>query len=236
MDTPLLQCRACKNPLRGEDVNEALGIARCSHCHAVLDLRRGSAPAEEGVRKRPVVALPERFEVGNDRGMGLRISWRWFKWSLIPAVFFCVVWDGFLVFWYATAFASADTPLMMILFPLGHLAVGIGITYSTLAGFLNTTELTVNSTNLRIKHGPLPWWGNRLIPSAELKQVFCREVTHRNKNGVSYSYTVHIQRTNGTEQKILSGLAQVDQAVFIEQQLEQHLRITDVAVVGEVAR
>jgi hypothetical protein len=236
MDISQLQCRACKNPLRETDINETLGIARCSRCHAVLDLRRGESPPDGGGCKRPVVALPERFEVGNDRGTGLRITWRWFERSVIYAAFWCVAWDGFLVVWYNKVLTAHDPALAMILLPIAHVAVGVGLTYSALAGFLNKTVVTANSTEVRIKHGPMPWSGNQTIPAVEIQQVFCREVTRGQKHGISYSYNVHILGQNGTERTLLSGLAQVEQAVFIEQQLERYLRITDGAVLGEVER
>jgi hypothetical protein len=39
---------------------------------------------------------------------------------------------------------------------------------------------------------------------------------------------------DGTKLKLLSSLQDLDQALFVEQQIEQHLRIADERVPGEV--
>ena len=48
--------------------------------------------------------------------------------------------------WYGIAFA-ADTPLIAKLFPLLHVAMGIGLTYFTLAGLVNRTTVEVIESN-----------------------------------------------------------------------------------------
>ena len=72
------------------------------------------------------IGLPDKMEIVR-RSNGIEIVRRWFGPQVIFMTLFAVAWDVFLVFWYSMAGGSGN--LMMLLFPLIHVAVGIGITY-----------------------------------------------------------------------------------------------------------
>jgi hypothetical protein len=117
------------------------------------------------------------------------------------------------------------------------LAVGVGLTYFTLAGFLNQTTIEVDTFRLSIRHGPLPWFGNCTLPAAEIGQLYCQERTRRQNNGgSSTTYSVSAVTKGGRQVKLVSTLEDQDQALFIEQQIEQYLGIEDRPVGGELAR
>ena len=89
---------------------------------------------------------PERFRQERS-GTRTTIAWRWFGFQFLFLALFCVVWDAFLVLWYTMA-TGPTMPLMMKLFPLLHVAAGIGLTYYTLAGFLNRTSVEIMPTRM----------------------------------------------------------------------------------------
>jgi hypothetical protein len=95
---------------------------------------------------------------------------------------------------------------------------------------VNRTRIAVENGVLSVRHGPLPWPGNRTIAVAELAQLFCEEVIG---NKGSRSYRVSALLKSGRKTQVLRGLGQADQALFIEQALERRLGITDVPVAGE---
>lgn len=84
----------------------------------------------------------------------------------------------------------------MKVFPIGTAAVGVGLTYFTLAGLMKTTRVRVNSGRLSVSHGPLPWAGNREFDAGDIAQLFCKEKTNRGENGSQSTYEVWIVRTN----------------------------------------
>jgi hypothetical protein len=207
--------------------------------------RPGYVPAVG--RRRAEVPLPKGLSVqreepagigfGEAAGRGkLVILRRWFSPKYVFLLFFCVVWDGFLLFWYSIVFSQGGEgpAVIMGLFPLLHVAVGVGLTYSTLAGFLNTTTLTVEDDLLRVRHRPVPWIGNRDLRVADLKQLYVREHVSRSRNGTSTTYRVHAVLDGGNDLKLLSGLEDASQALYVEQQIERHLGIVDEAVGGEM--
>jgi hypothetical protein len=71
----------------------------------------------------------------------LFISRSWFSPAILYLTFFCIFWDGFMIVWFSIAFANEQYG--MALFGSIHGLVGIGLTYSTIAGYVNKTYITV---------------------------------------------------------------------------------------------
>lgn len=232
-------------------------VAKCASCDAVFafedQVRRDGAGSMPTALSKAPVALPEGWElVEQDAapfgGVGyrepaigtrgsLRIRWRWFRLRHLGMLGFATVWCSFLVFWYATAVSmDGGAPWIMFVFPLLHVAVGIGMLYAALAGLLNRTTLTVANGALAIAHSPLPWRGARRLDAGEIKQLYCIEEQKRTKNGASTSYTVKLQRRSGDEIALVKDLDDRSQALFIEHKVEHALGIEDVPVVGELAK
>jgi len=231
-----LNCHACAKPIPAEDVNIKMAIAKCAACNAVFSFadKLGVGARETAIAQRPVVPEPKGVTV-EDLGSELLITRSWFTPAVFFLVFFCVVWDGFLIFWYSMAFTQDDVPWIMILFPTLHLAVGVGLTYFVICCFLNRTRIQVSMGQLTVRHGPLPWPGNYTLNSADIDQLYCQSKFHRGKHGGRYTYQVQAILHDGTKQKLVSGLNDPDQAIFIEQRLEDHLRIDDRRVAGEMS-
>ncbi len=239
MELVPLHCPVCGSTIPGENVDLDLAIARCPTCRSVYDLMGRKAPprapADPVPAPRPKVALPSKFEV-DDRGYdGMRVSWRWFSPKHIGALVFCIAWDSFLLFWYGIAL-TADAPWIMIVFPIAHVAVGVGMTYATLAGFVNRTDVEVSRARLSIRHGPIPWLGNLDVSGRELTQLYSTEEINRGKNGTTTTYTLNAIDRSGVKRKLLKGLTEIEQVLWLEQALERHLGIEDRPVEGELAR
>lgn len=225
-----IHCPSCQTPTPADDVNLDTGLAKCRACHAVFRFGE-DVPS---VRERPVVMQPRSVEVLREGG-ALVFTHRWFTLAALFLTVFTLFWDGFLVFWYAIAL-QPGTPLMMKVFPLIHVAAGLGITYYTLCCYVNRTTLTLDRGHLSVRHGPLPWPGNVDMGTSEIRQLYCEEKINRGKNGVTFTYTLHALLRNGTRKKLLSGIDSPEVPLFMEQQLEQWMKLRDEPVRGELAR
>jgi len=198
------------------------------------DWLTGMPELESSPVKTSILPVPDGVQVKED-GKCLRIVRRWFSWKIIPMAFFCMIWDSFLVFWYGTAF-SMRAPWIMIVFPLLHLAVGIGLTYSTLAGFFNRTYLEVTPVDLAVWHDPLPWMGEVTLPIGDVKQLYSKQSIHQGRNGgTTFTYDLYAITGNGKTRKLLSGLDNPDIPLFFERRVEDWLHITNRPVAGELA-
>lgn len=257
-----INCPSCRAPIPATDVNLERMVAKCVACNQVFDFS-GQLPAATGPgkqRRRPAVGLPARMKIlVDERGPSgatliyrreastargdFVIERRWFE----PAkhlflLFFCVVWDGFLVTWYTGLLAAgthtqgASGPgIIFFLFPLIHVSVGIGLTYSVIAGFFNRTQIGIRGDDFFVHHGPIPWRGNRTFPARSVTQLFCQEKISNGKNGVSRTYALSALVDGGERLPLVSGLTEIEQALFLEQALEERLGIVDVAVAGELS-
>jgi hypothetical protein len=234
-------CPSCGSTLRDQDMSVQTLSARCPACHALVDLR-GSVPAPapaaadygaQAVAREPIpVPLPGGVHV-EERGRDLTIVRRWFSWVYIFLLFFCVMWNGMLVFFYSVIFAAGG-PLVVKLFPLLHVAAGVFITYFTIAGFLNRTTFRVERDHLTVRHGPVPWRGNLDVSTMMLEQLFCTEQVSRGRNGTTVRYGVEAVLKDGRHLKLATGLDAREQALFIEQAIEKHLGIQDRRVRSEM--
>ncbi|MBW2736727.1 MAG: hypothetical protein JRH20_30440 [Deltaproteobacteria bacterium] len=232
--------------------------AHCEPCNVVFgfseQLGAESAPTAEPARPAPraIAALPEAITVervtaeshddGPYRGSSgqhterLIIRRRWFLPTHIVLMLFSFLWCGFLVVWYMKAGSHGHTPWYIYAFPVAHIAVGVSLMYSSLAGFLNTTEIVVTTDALSIGHAPLPWRGNKRLAVATIRQIYCSKHEASGRQGATTTtFRVHALLTNGKKARLLSGLPELDQALYIEAQIEDHLGIVNEPVAGEVS-
>jgi hypothetical protein len=187
-------------------------------------------PVSNGEPLEPIVPKPRGIKVDDD-GYRLRIRRRWFGPQYIFLLFFCIAWDAFLVFWYSMAF-QVDAPWIMVVFPIAHVAVGVGLTYFVLAGLLNTTTITADPQELMVRHRPIPWRGNVKYAASQIRQLYVKR-DKAEVNG-SKTFSLYALLLNRKAVKLLSGLLEPSQGQFIEQEIERHLGIAPEAVKGEV--
>ncbi len=207
----LFSCKACNAALQKDDIDFQTGIASCSHCQAVMSFAkemgldpRPAPPAAPPVQPaRPWAAKPRSIQVSNT-AMALEFTRRWFNGTFIFLLFFCIFWDGFLIFWYTMRpNTGSGMDLIFFLFPLIHVAVGVALTYYTLAGFVNRTKIRVDDNQLSIRHEPLPWRGTKSLAIREIKQLYCeRKITHT-KNGTSITYPLNAMLKSAENQQLL---------------------------------
>jgi hypothetical protein len=188
-------------------------------------------PTDQEPLKAPI---PDHITMEHTPG-GLTFTYNWFSAGYIFLAMFALFWDGFLVFWYSIAF-SQGAPWIMFVFPLIHVSVGVGLTYTALAGFYNRTIVTVGMGKFSIQHTPLPWPGNRMIPATDLIQLYSEERVTRSNNGTRITYQLSAISTQNKKIKLLSGLNSPDEARYLEHAIEEQLGIKDRPVEGEMAR
>lgn len=238
-----LQCKSCGAAMRGTDFDRRLGVVVCSHCGAIFDLTkrtdRSAFTGELGPVSdapppdRAPVALPERFSVDRVGDRSLVVRWRWFQPTALFLLAFAVAWDAFLVFWYGMALTGPDTPWLMVVFPLAHVAVGVAITYTSLASLLNQTRLVCTKGVLKVRHGPLPWYPQPTLPVRDLEQLYVQREVKHSKNGTTVKWHLRAVTRAHTGQPVVKGLDTLQQALWLEQELEDMLDIRDRPVAGE---
>lgn len=226
-----IKCPECELKLSADDVNIDIMVAKCTSCNNVFSF----ATQIDDYQEPSLYKSDKPLSVPKPNGINIKVNGdqlfirrKWFSPMLIFMALFCVFWDGFLLIWYGIALSGGS--LGMILFPLLHVAVGIFLTYSTIAGFLNTTTIAADSYELSVTHAPMPWRTPKKIKSSVLRQIYCSE-----KRGNKGSITYNVNAISGNEHiKLLSNLTNLEQALYIEQEIEKHLGIKNRAVRGGI--
>ncbi|QDU31519.1 hypothetical protein ETAA8_66780 [Anatilimnocola aggregata] len=234
-----LTCPDCHQHISAADVNLKLGIGKCLACDAVFSvLDQVGSPLQMSRRNMPVA--PPKHYVVDDFGPDLAIRWRWYTHAIWILVFFAIFWDGFLLVWYSMAFghmAGANRwewgNLIFLLFPLLHVAVGVGITYACLCCFVNRTEIKLAGGELAVWHGPLPSFGKRRVPTMDVRQLFCTERFQRSKHGGSYVYTLSVLLQNGERLVLIDNIREPQETLYLERALEERLKLVDERVPGD---
>ena len=232
-----IHCPDCGAEIPAADVNVQTGLAKCAACGSVFDLSqrlRAESFSQTADSELELVPRPPRMRVDEFGGRDFSIRWRWFTPMYFGLLFFCIAWDSFLIFWYAMALRMKHVPWLMVVFPIAHLAVGIGMTYAVLAGFLNSTTIWTGGGELFVRHGPVSWGGNQRLYIGDIAQLFCERQLNRNNNTrTSESFAVQVVMKDGRRVKLAS-CNSGGEARFLEQTIEQRLGIPNVRVAGEL--
>lgn len=226
-----IYCPTCGAPVGVEQVNVQALVATCQPCKAIFSFA-DQVPREPAAPSRPAIPRPDSIQVSG-QGNVLTLTRRWFNLGAIPLTIFCLFWDGFLMVWYTAALLSPHPNIIMLVFPVFHVAVGVFLTYTCLSMYVNSTVLTMTRQDVSIKHGPLKWPGNRTIPLNDVDQFYSEEI--RGSKG-SRSYNLSVLLKSGAKERLLTGLSDAQSALFFEQQLEQWFGISDRPVEGELQR
>lgn len=197
-------------------------------------------PPEPGApppRVREAVPLPSGIRVAEKPGGGWTIERRWFGPSAIVALVFAVFWiwgARHVALWLGT-WRGPFPYSVFRLFPLVHLAIGVGVGYGALAYLLNTTRVEADRAHVSVRHGPLPWKrGVDLSPGA-IAQIYCVPRLRRSGDETpSTVYDIRARLRDGRTENLLTGLLSCEQALYVEQEMEWRLGIEDRPVLGEV--
>ncbi len=157
--------------------------------------------------------IPEGLDLINGE-YGTIIRRVWLSWRIAPIALFAVFWDGFLFFWYSKALAQSDPEFMALFFPIGHVAVGIGLTYYVLASLFNRTDIVISLSGIKVCSGPVPWFGNRDVRREDITDFIVRE---RSGGRGRRTYAIMYADYSKKERKLISSIPESDQAEFIAQ-------------------
>jgi hypothetical protein len=182
------------------------------------------------------MAVPQDFSVQSS-GDRLAISWKApGHWLLAVAGLFALVCSSCLLACFTVGGGE---------FRWGCVVAAVGIVlsaYLALAGLLDRMVVTVSRSGLEAAHGPLPVPLGRLFPvrrrvridPACLERVYVRETQLAGTEREGGDYDVHAQVADAGDTILLSRLS-AEEALYLEQQIEQFLGIEDRSVKGEWA-
>ena len=222
-------CPACQAQATAADINIAAMTAVCRACGEVF--RLPDLGAIDTAPTRPVEAERPRVVVVEDTlGGGVRLSWGWWRWSYLFLVFFAIAWDGFLVFWYAMAVfgpgpGHSAFSWFAILFPICHVAVGVGLTYFLIAAMLNRTTVELDQSLLTTRVGPVPWLGNRALARERIHRLKVARSETQNRGVSSISYRLLAEMDPDGQVSLTNRFQDREHALYVARTLAALLRV-----------
>ena len=155
-------------------------VAKCRQCSKSFGFGDGfkNAPPSHPI------ARPKKVNV-QKTGSSLQLSYRWFTgWAFVITII-TILWNIYVVFSISSradifhytdgklTFNSLQGLFPIIIFP--HVWIGLFLIYYTLALYINKSAITASFNQLKIRHTPLPWWGNYTIQRADIKQIYTKK-------------------------------------------------------------
>jgi hypothetical protein len=110
-------------------------------------------------------------------------------------------------------------------------AIGaVGFSYYALAKLFNRTIIKAGRERLYVRQTPLPWFGVLDLPISGIQNLYAvyHVIRHnrRSIHGVNITYGVRAVLKDGWRREIVGKLREADDALYLQQKLEQHLAIT----------
>jgi hypothetical protein len=257
----LSRCHRCESTdleLRPERT-----LAECRACHLVFDpsrprpQRRPLAASSEAnapggaIVRRAIEAPPDMSAVelwsGSKQGYrsaeierpsGVEIAYRWGAahgdetWRYVAGlVIVGALGVAYWLGWIGRSKSDGDGWFFLALLTIMGVIIATRFAYVG----LNSTTINVEGGALVVRHGPLPFPGNREIPLSEIDQLYAEYYVERRKNHEVHAYRVMLIRQGEARHVVLlSGIVAADQAAFIERTVERVAGITDRPVAGEL--
>lgn len=226
-------CPSCGEAVDVEDLNLERLLARCHGCNKVFSWADQVPPTSA----RPLVARPATIEVREGTGR-LTLVRRWRRRALLwPTAIGLAFGAGVGAMVLASARdPHAPAPVAVVAVFTAVVACGL---YGIAAGWINRTWVDVSGGFLTVRHGPLPWPGQSRVEVAEVEQVYVVQRfgdPARFPEGFSHlggSYDLCAVLKNGQQARLDRGLADSQEAVFLQRRLVQHLDIGDRNVAGQ---
>ncbi|MCB9639601.1 MAG: hypothetical protein H6727_11975 [Myxococcales bacterium] len=241
-----LRCASCDQPIRSQNINPNQMIAKCGACHAVFrfsseDLhdtkasKKKPSPRKRANKKKKAedkarkLILPDKLQLKQDKD-NLQIRWPWRDALAYFLFIFSILWNS-VVWTMYPSFSTKSGPISF--FPLIHVGLGIGLFYTAIVFFVNSSTVSVRDDRLQILYGPLPWlwYRNKTLATKDILQLSCEQQSGQ-ENGTVVSYKLDAVLSTGTLFSLLTDLEE-DHALFLKKTIEDHLNIEERAVRDE---
>lgn len=231
----LITCPHCRGSFPDPHPIRPPHHALCPHCglpFTITDALLSLPPLVS--TPRPPVAMPGHVQLRHGPA-GLSISWPWRSPFALALALVCLPLGAVALGWLGLALRGSPAALNPVLLLLSLLGLGLG--YVLLAELLNRTVVEVEAGRLAVRHGPLPWPAPPVLRGEALWQLYTRVHTSgRPGRRRTLSYQIWALGRGGSATLVIGSLRTLDQALYLEQQIEAALGIADTAVRGEVPR
>jgi len=204
-------------------------------------------PKRQLLNKRPQVPMPSTFQVHSD-GTSLVVTFSGIDTTDYFVIFIMLLLVSPLVFvCLLSLLESTIATTVLAMLALAEAA----FFYRMMVGAASKVTVTVGGGRLEIRYSPLPWPGvsissdrirklyverHRLYAVGEGRGIVSskRRQLNRPTGGIYHTYQLRAMIRDSQDIMLLGGLNSMEEGLFLEQTLEEHLGIADHPVPGEL--
>ena len=203
----------------------AAACPTCAHVFRFASLLTEALP--QVPKPEQPIALPNGIKVRKElSALHLDIAWRAVrsKWFM---TIFAVLWDLFLIPFILSAIGGNTEVALFISL---HFAVAVGITFYVLALWINSTKIRVDKSGIQVLHTPIPvpFTPRHFIPADEISQFYVEEYVPSRTNGrPDITFALRCKTKNAKDIRLVPGFTDPSGALYLEQEIEKFLKITD---------
>ena len=243
-------CPTCNTHIPPNNINQQNHLAKCNTCNIIFGLNTPLNAPNNHTPPPPTttnkINQPPSIHIEN-QNQPLKITYKWrktnkFRSKIIFAIIFnlisfFILVIAILILWQAKGDLSIALILLILIF------VNLIMAYNTLIHLVNTTKITANTNTLTIQHGPLPqlegnmFGSNKTLSLKDISQIYCvkkRTNTYpSNKKAIRPSYKLQAITTTNKKINLLISISNINEALYIEQELKRFLEIKDQSVAEE---
>lgn len=157
---------------------------------------------------------------------------RWLDWKTFYFTVFTITWNSLIFSNFVPIIFTAST---ISLFMIPFLLVGVFLIYYTIAKWINRTYIFANRKKIIVRYQPMPcpWLGNKQLRMTNLKRLYSKKKVQYHARGTNISYEVRANTHTGVDKKLVV-VSNREEALFIEQILENYFNIEDEPQEGEI--
>jgi hypothetical protein len=227
-----VQCPSCVRFITAAEMDLAAGRAACASCGELFPLPSVALQTRAGSLALPADLNCQEIEHGETLSLVLKPS----RFAGLVQAAFAAVWDGFLVFWYATAFRHPSPGGMALWFPLLHVGVGVFVTWNALRKLFNRTTIRLTRERLTIAEGPVPAYARLDVPIAAVERFEAGRREQSTKGGTRSLPIVLLLTRDGRSQPLRVECAGDDQSRWLSTRLNEHLAIVQAPPIPKTYR
>lgn len=226
-----IHCRSCHAPIAEEDILLDRSAAKCRKCGEVFNIGDLASKKKNETKSSIRAKLPRPQGLAiEESDSEVRIVYPWAGPSTLGLGLICLVGDGLLALWYWLAFFKKSEGIapgwLMVAVSLPFLAIGSVMTYVVLLQLCNSTLLQAGNHELSVRHGPLPARADLTLPANQIDQLYYSDESAGSTFAWSPPYLIALLR-DGTRVNLLGSLVDGETAGYVEQKLEEKLKIED---------
>ena len=153
-----------------------------------------------------------------------RYARRWYTHKVLIGVAGGTLFNGWTFIWFRN-WISGTTGAASIWILLPIMALGLYATYNVLAALLNISVIEVGNGSLTVRHGPIPWPGNRLIEFSRIHHLLFDSKSFYFDTGNLVVYRLYLIVDTDRRLMLVSTGTQKDQALYLFHAMQRHLRL-----------